>query len=219
MAELERFILRDQTLWLTSCRCIFWEEKKALILSDLHLGKTGHFRKSGIAVPQDIYKKDLHRLFSQIQYFNASQLFIVGDLFHSYANKELDVFMKWRNDMPKLEINLIKGNHDILSKKTYAKIKIEVSNTNLKVGPFCFTHDINSICKEDGEDHYILSGHIHPGVHLSGQGKQSLVFPCFYFNKTFAILPAFSLFTGASRIKMKEGDHVFCLVNNTLLKM
>ena len=30
---------------------MFWEEEKALIVSDLHFGKTGHFRKSGIAVP------------------------------------------------------------------------------------------------------------------------------------------------------------------------
>ena len=54
--------LHQQTLWLTAQRSIFWEEQKTLIVSDLHFGKTGHFRKSGIPVPQTIYKEDLQRL-------------------------------------------------------------------------------------------------------------------------------------------------------------
>jgi len=62
-----------------------------LIISDLHFGKTGHFRKSGIAVPQGVYKEDLQRLVSQIQYFQPSQLIIVGDFFHSQLNKELEL--------------------------------------------------------------------------------------------------------------------------------
>ena len=41
----------DQQFWLTTERTMFWEDEKSLIVSDLHFGKTGHFRKSGIAVP------------------------------------------------------------------------------------------------------------------------------------------------------------------------
>lgn len=219
MSVMERFLLKGQNLWLTAERCIYWEEQHALILSDLHLGKTGHFRKAGIAVPQELFKKDLHRLFSQIQYFKASTLIIVGDLFHSHANKELDLFLKWRKDKPDLKIRLIKGNHDILSKKTYETLGIEVTNVHLNISPFCFTHDISSVCDEDSEDHYVFSGHIHPGVHLSGLGRQSLAFPCFYFNRDFSVLPAFSLFTGASKMKMKAEDQVFALVNNEIIKM
>ena len=84
----QKLLLHKQTLWLSPERCIYWEEQKALIVSDLHFGKTGHFRKSGIPVPQNIYKEDLQRLVSQIQHFNASHLIVVGDLFHSVANKE-----------------------------------------------------------------------------------------------------------------------------------
>ena len=101
MAAPYKFILHDQTLWLSPERCIYWEEERSLILSDLHFGKTGHFRKSGIGVPQDIFKKDLQRLFSQIQFFNPTTLLYVGDLFHSHANKELDMFLKWRKSLKK----------------------------------------------------------------------------------------------------------------------
>ncbi len=219
MTVIERYILKEQTMWISSERCIYWEEQNALILSDLHLGKTGHFRKFGIAVPQDIFKNDLHRLFHQIQYFKASKLIIVGDLFHSHANKELDLFLKWRNDKPGVSIDLIKGNHDILSVKTYQDLGIEVARLHMNIGPFCFAHDLESICNDEHENNYIFSGHIHPGVRLSGAGKQSLIFPCFYFGKSYAVLPAFSLFTGASKIAVKENDDVFCLVNNSLIKV
>src|SRR6185312_7751518 len=51
--------IRGQQLWLSPARCIFWEEERSLILADLHFGKTGHFRKAGIAVPQSVYREDL----------------------------------------------------------------------------------------------------------------------------------------------------------------
>src|ERR1035437_7802162 len=103
------FRFKKRQLWLTAESCIFWEDQKALIVSDLHFGKTGHFRKSGIAVPQALYKEDLQRLVAQIQYFQPRQLIIVGDLFHSQANKELELFKKWRANFPGLSIHLIKG--------------------------------------------------------------------------------------------------------------
>src|ERR1044072_3966761 len=112
-------LLRQQ-LWLSAHRCVFWEEESALIVSDLHFGKTGHFRKSGIAVPQNIYKEDLQRLITQLLYFKPAQLIIVGDLFHSTANKELEFFKKWRSDFNQLHIQLVKGNHDILKNDWYA---------------------------------------------------------------------------------------------------
>ncbi|MDB5208454.1 MAG: pdeM, partial [Flavisolibacter sp.] len=31
---------QSQNLWLSAQRSIFWEEEKALIVSDLHFGKT-----------------------------------------------------------------------------------------------------------------------------------------------------------------------------------
>ena len=49
----------DQSFWLTTERTMFWEDEKSLVVSDLHFGKTGHFRKSGIAVPAMVYKEDL----------------------------------------------------------------------------------------------------------------------------------------------------------------
>src|SRR6476469_1872159 len=117
-------IIRNNRFWLSPQRCLFWEQQHALIVSDLHLGKTGHFRKQGIAVPQAVYKEDLQRLFSEIQYYKPKQLIIVGDMFHSKENRELDLFVRWRNDMPQVDVHLVKGNHDILKDEWYGNANI-----------------------------------------------------------------------------------------------
>jgi DNA ligase-associated metallophosphoesterase len=216
-----KFILHDQILWLSAERCIFWEEEKALILSDLHFGKTGHFRKAGIGVPQNIYKEDLQRLFALVQHFKPEQLLFVGDLFHSHANKEMEFFLKWRNDMPHLKMRLIKGNHDILSKKFYEEADIEIIKQKLSIKNFCFTHDIEETCDEENspEIDFTFSGHIHPGIHMSGAARQDLYLPCFYFSKDHAILPAFSKFTGLAKIKPKKTDKVFVIIENRIVKV
>src|SRR5258705_1271466 len=209
--------IKEQQLWLSPERCIFWEEEKALILSDLHFGKTGHFRKNGIAVPQTIFKEDMQRLTAQVQYFKAEQLIIVGDLFHSHANKEMELFLKWRNDFAQLNIKLIIGNHDILEEDWYDKAGIICIKDQLQTGPFIFTHDKAECNTVD--DCYIFSGHIHPAVTIFGNARQALKFPCFYFTKTYGVLPAFGRFTGMHSINPAKRDTVFALVQNKILQL
>jgi DNA ligase-associated metallophosphoesterase len=208
---------KGQQLWLSADRCIFWEEERSLIVSDLHFGKTGHFRKAGIAVPQSVYREDLLRLLCQIQYFRPRQLLVVGDLFHSRENKELELFLKWREDFPHLGIELIEGNHDILHKDWYEKAAIRVNPGVLTVGPFSFVHDIEEAVAgeavaETSRETYYFSGHLHPGIRINGMGKQSLRFPCFYFGTEYAVLPAFGRFTGTVSINPAPEDHVFAIL-------
>lgn len=220
MFSAYKLSLHNQSLWLSHERCIYWENKNALILSDLHFGKSGHFRKSGIAVPQDIFKEDLHRLYSQIQIFNCELIIVVGDLFHSYANKEMDLFLEWRKDTPSLKIQLVKGNHDILKSSFYEQANVQISPNAFTIKPFCFIHDIAKSCNAAVKsESYTFTGHIHPGIRVNGIGKQSLKLPCFHFSQHFAVLPAFSKFTGLSNFTRKPGDQVFALVENKIIEM
>jgi DNA ligase-associated metallophosphoesterase len=216
----------SQQFWLTSERTLFWEEEKVLIVSDLHFGKTGHFRKSGIAIPRSVYKEDLQRLVVQIQHFQPKQLIIVGDMFHSHANRELELFLKWRNDLSHLEMLLVKGNHDILKEEWYDQAGIQVCRSTLSVNRFHFVHDIGDLAGKKGSfakltgssSAYFFSGHIHPGIRIQGIGKQSLCFPCFYFGKEFAVLPAFSRFTGVALIEPEKEQQVFAIVDNSVIR-
>lgn len=199
-------ICLDQHFWLSSHRAIFWEEKKCLLLSDLHLGKTGHFRRSGIPVPAEVYKEDLQRLFDLTQHFQPVTIVINGDLFHSRYNIEFELFKKWRSSIEKIEIILVKGNHDILSAEKYEELGISCCSS-WEQFPFVFVHDIKDVHPDI--QLYPITGHIHPGVRLSGVGKQSLHLPCYYFGATHAILPAYSKFTGTMNVQPKPTDIVF----------
>jgi DNA ligase-associated metallophosphoesterase len=220
MHAFQPFSIKDQSLCLSADRSIYWEQERSLIVSDLHFGKTGHFRKQGIAVPGSVYKEDVQRLVAQIQYFQATTLIVVGDMFHSYENKELELFSKWRADFERLNIQLVKGNHDILHRSWYKKTGIELHETTLKISDFCFQHDPGECGKDEAAGtHYVFSGHIHPGITINGMGRQSLSFPCFYFTETYCILPAFSHFTGTYRIRPKQNDITFAIVNNSIVRM
>lgn len=203
--------LQGQHLWLSPLRAIYWEDQQVLILADMHFGKTGHFRKSGIAVPQQVYKEDLQRFVALLQHFRPKQILAIGDLFHSHMNSELDWFKKWREGFAETEFILIRGNHDILRNEWYASAGIRLIEEELRLPPFRFIHDNCSPEKE-----YTFCGHLHPGVVISGAGRQSLRFPCFHFGENQAILPAFSRFTGMATVRPSPGDNVFAIVEETV---
>lgn len=207
----------NNRFWLSPQRCIFWEEQKTLIVSDLHFGKTGHFRKSGIAVPQNVFKEDLQRLFTQIQFYQPREIIITGDLFHSEENNEMNLFLKWRNDINSINVTLVKGNHDILNDAWYKTAGLSVAKEKLELGSFVFTHDITTTSNQFPAASYFFSGHIHPGVRISNGSRQSLCFPCYYFGESFAVLPAFSKFTGLAMMKQKKKDYVFAIVNQSVI--
>jgi metallophosphoesterase superfamily enzyme len=93
--------INGQTLELLPQKAIYWKSARTLIVSDLHLGKSGHFRKSGIPAPAGINQKNLNRLDKLLQSFKPNRLLILGDLFHSDANREWLEFesftRKWKS--------------------------------------------------------------------------------------------------------------------------
>jgi uncharacterized protein len=219
MSTLLSYIIGDEHLILSGERSLFWENERTLIVADLHVGKTGHFRKAGIGIPQNIYKDDLHRLLAQILFFKADKLIIVGDLSHSIANREMDLFRRWRKDFPLLEVHLAKGNHDILDNAWYAEADITVHNDPLVINKFVFVHDLlkPKLTLKPGQ--FAFSGHVHPAVTIRGKGRQSLRFPCYYFTSSFCILPAFSHFTGTYTVSAKEGEEIFAIVEKEILAL
>ena len=108
------FQLLNQDLLLLPQRAVYWQQQQMLIAADVHLGKVGHFRKAGISVPRDMEQGDLAVLSDLIYEHQPQKLLFLGDLFHSDINADWEWFALWRQQFPKLEIALIRGNHDII---------------------------------------------------------------------------------------------------------
>jgi DNA ligase-associated metallophosphoesterase len=213
-------IINNNTFWVSPERCLFWEDQNILILADIHLGKTGHFRQAGIPVPEGVNKADLQRLISQLFFFKADRVIIVGDFTHSVVNKELELFKKWRKDFPLFGFDLVKGNHDILEDHWYLETNVTIHKKELVIGNFCFRHETKTTdpFEDSATASFVFSGHVHPGIKISGRGRQALQLPCFYFSPGHCILPAFSKFTGTYKVEPKKGEIVYALTGTELIK-
>lgn len=204
--------LREQTLYLLPEKAIFWKEKSLLIVADLHLGKAGHFRKSGIPVSDLVHSKDILTLEKLIQKHDPKEVILLGDLFHSEHNQGWEIFKRWLKSKAPLRFKLVLGNHDVLDASNYRIDNLEVIES-LDIGPFNFTHI--------PEEHslYNIAGHIHPAVRLTGKARQSVKVPCFYFGEQNGILPAYGNFTGTARISIEKTDDVFGVAENKVIKI
>lgn len=181
-----------EELILTNQRAIFWQKHKTLIISDLHIGKTAHFRRSGIAVSSKVLEADLKRLHAIISFFDANRVIVVGDMFHAELNEDILIFTTWLDGIIDVQWTLIKGNHDRWPSEVYDLLAIEIAQPMLTLKPFIFSHDI----PKKIDQHYCISGHIHPGIRIKGRGKQYIKLPCYQLMDKQLILPAFSSFTG-----------------------
>lgn len=201
-------IIRNELFTLHPEKVMYWPKYKTLILSDTHFGKTGHFRKNGLAIPNQVYQNDLQRFFHLIHWFKADQVIIVGDFVHSRNNEELKAFQKWRTDFSKVQLHLVKGNHDILDDDWYEDNKINLHNKDLVIDEFQFVHDL-----ENSDDAlHSIGGHLHPSVLIKGIAKQSLRLACFIIDDASTTLPAFSNFSGMANRKTNKNQQIFAIL-------
>lgn len=204
--------INNQVFVLHQSGAVFWKEKKILLISDVHLGKVAHFRKHGIGIPKDAIFENFIRLDAVLELFSPQTIVFLGDLFHSKINKEWGFFVEW-TEKHSQKIILVEGNHDIISKKLYADLNIEIYK-ELLIDDFLLTHH-----PIDKEGMYNFCGHIHPGISLKGLGRQFLSLPCFFRKPNQLIFPAFGEFTGKFNLVPTEEDTVYVITKDEVIRV
>ena len=207
-----KVLCQGEVLILHPSGAAFWENKKMLLIADVHIGKVSHFRKHGSAVPQQSVRYNFDQLNEVVTYFQPHTICFLGDLFHSVLNNEWLLFQNWIHDL-QCRVILIAGNHDIIDESMYKALGVEVKN-ELVIGSFFLTH-----YPEYRDDFFNFSGHIHPGVELRGLGKQILKVSCFVKKKQQFIFPAFGGFTGKYIIKPSILDEVYVITPDEVIHM
>jgi DNA ligase-associated metallophosphoesterase len=211
--------LYNETLELLPQKAIFWPRERALLIADAHFGKVGHFRRAGVPVPNELVQNDIEILTNLLKSFQPQKVIFLGDLFHSNVNYEWEMFGQWRNLFKNVEFHLVKGNHDRREDEFFKNFSIELHDPVLKIKPFIFSHIPFKNSDEIPLHNYVLAGHIHPGVKLTGKGKSVLKLPCFYFGERQGILPAFGGFTGLGMIQPERNSQVFVIAEDEVLKL
>lgn len=202
-------LIRTQTFILLPQKAVYWKENNALIISDLHLGKSAHFRNNGIPISGETARNDLMKLYQLLLNFKAKKLIIIGDLVHQHYNHEWDDFNALMDKFPDLNIILVKGNHDQALRNKINKII--TFEKQFEIDNFIFCHEP---LKTFEEGKFYFFGHLHPGVRLKGKAKQFVRLPCYHLKQSFLQLPAFSDFTGLLLIKPEKNDQIFIIAGN-----
>jgi len=204
--------IQNQSFVLHPSGAMFWEEKSALLISDVHLGKVSHFRKYGAAVPQKAIQANFELMDEVVEFFNPNTVYFLGDLFHSHINSEWNLFEDWVSKA-KTIIILVYGNHDIISPIKYEELGIQLLD-ELILENILLTHH-----PEERKGFFNFCGHIHPAIKIRGSGKQSLRLPCFFKSPNQLILPAFGEFTGLFTHKPTKKNQVFAIAEGMIIKI
>ncbi|TBW27861.1 ligase-associated DNA damage response endonuclease PdeM [Gramella sp. KN1008] len=188
----------------------YWPEQEILLIADVHLGKISHFRKHGSAVPVTAIANNFRKMDLLIKEFDPEHIVFLGDLFHSSANMEWDMFEDWHSNLDQ-QVHLVAGNHDIISPLKYEKLGIRFFS-EVEVDEFLLSHH-----PEEREGLFNLCGHIHPGYKMQGNGKQVLKLSCFFQSRQQLILPAFGDFTGNYFMQPEQEDRVYAITGKEVI--
>ena len=185
--------------------------RNRIIISDLHLGKTFHFRKNGIAVPKGIAYKNIASLNKILERHQPKELLILGDLFHSKYNAEWEDFKALRYHYSNVRFQLVIGNHDSFPLEEYLKANIVVDDHLFEDG-ILYSHEPKRT------DHFSIYGHIHPAIRLKGGLMPSLRLACFHITESDLIMPAFGAFTGTHLLKVNSKTRVLAIVEGKIFE-
>lgn len=221
----EAAVLADGAAWFTlpgdAGRLQLWPQKAAfepdlalLLVADAHIGKAVSFRRLGVPVPEATTVEALARLDGLITATGARGIVFLGDLLHSaraHAAGTMAALATWRAHHAKLELTLVRGNHDVHAGDPPAALGVVVVDGPLRLGPWALVHQ-----PEEVPGAYALAGHVHPCAVLGGRGGDRLRLPCFHFGPQGGVLPAFGPFTGMHALPAGPGVRRYAVAGNTV---
>jgi uncharacterized protein len=205
-----------ETLRLLAERAVYWPREHTLFIADIHIGKSATHGAFGRPLPRDDTLDDLSRLTKALERTDAAHLVILGDLLHAAPGRDtltVRLVEQWREAHRRLRITLVRGNHD-RGADVMRSWRIDVVDGPHALPPFVLDHVPRS-----PEAGYGLGGHLHPGVELTGRGRQVVRLPCFWFRAQSAVLPAFGRFTGIAVIEPAPDDRLYAITDTSVIEV
>lgn len=206
-----------ECLRLLPQRALLWPAMRMLLVADAHFGKAERFRTLGVAVPSGTTGDNLQALDALVWAHRVERIVFLGDLTHgrlSAGSSMFQKFVQWRERHAGLELELVMGNHDRHAGNLPAALGLTLRAEPHEVGPFALCHHPEPI-----PGRYVLAGHVHPAVTLSGLGHDRVRTPCFVFAAAVGILPAFGAFTGGFTVERGTDKRVYVIAGERVLAL
>ena len=207
--------IAGEELTLLPERAVWWRARRTLLVADPHFGKAATFRALGVPVPRGTTTGTLARLDAVIDRHAPARLIFLGDFLHAAEGRDaetLRVLNEWRRRHAAIDMTLVRGNHDARAGDPPRELELRCVTGPHSETPFALDHH-----PRPAPDGYVLCGHIHPAVTLTGIGRQHSRLPCFWFGKTIGVLPAFGEFTGVAEADVQAGDQVFVVADDAVI--
>ncbi|EMB13126.1 ligase-associated DNA damage response endonuclease PdeM [Rhodopirellula europaea] len=196
---------------------LYWPKHQALMVSDLHLGKDATFRRHGIGVPVGSSRATLRCVSDMLESSGATELFIIGDLFHARSSLSMDAtslfggFLDHHHDVA---VTLVEGNHDRAVGTLPESWPMQVVVGTFHLDTLAMAHEPGSL---PSDADLLVSGHLHPAHVLSDGGESTGKLPCFWWSSGCLVLPACGRFTGTMRISPKENDRIWVIADEQVV--
>lgn len=168
---------------------LYWPDKSALIVADLHFEKASWFARSGQMLPPYDSQATIDALERAIALSGARSVWCLGDSFHDTDGVErLDPRQRERlaSLCRRLDWHWITGNHDGDSAATIGGH----SMIDAVLGGVALRHEARA-----DDPMMEMSGHWHPKYRVTVRGR-SISRRCFVATDRKLILPAFGSLTG-----------------------
>lgn len=195
-------------------RAAFLPDHGTLLVADAHIGKAVSFRKLGVPVPHGTTGETLERLTICLAATGACRVVFLGDFLHSArarATATLAALSGWRERHARIELILVRGNHDSHAGDPPDALGMRCVDEPLPMHGLALCHHPQTVAGA-----YVLAGHLHPGVMLGRRVHDRLRLPCFHFGGALGVLPAFGAFTGLHMVRPAVGERIFIVAGDTV---
>jgi DNA ligase-associated metallophosphoesterase len=215
MTAMTELTLNQIRLTLLPQKAIYVESLEALLVSDIHLGKSETFQHHGRPIPSRVNHATLQRLEDLCTQFQPRYLWILGDLFHARAGMTDDVIDLWLKFLYTTQVtaHLILGNHDRHLKDFLDQLSVQCFFAAVEADGLILSHEPH--LHGDGIN---ICGHTHPCLRLNG-GCDRLRLPCFHWEarQNRLTLPSFGEFTGGYDVKLRKGDVAYVVAEDEVV--
>jgi uncharacterized protein len=208
--------IAGETLELCPERAAYWPRRRMLLVADPHFGKAAAFRALGVRVPRGTTEGALARLDALVARLEPERIELLGDFLHAREGRDDETFRllaEWRARHGGVAMRLVRGNHDKRAGDPPSGVGIECVDGPVLEPPFALAHHPTRVAGA-----YVLAGHVHPCAVLVGRGRQRERLPCFWLGEHTGVLPAFGDFTGCAEVTPAEGDDVWVVADNEVVR-
>lgn len=199
-------------LWLDARRAAWMEERRTLLVADLHLGYAWAHRQRGNLLPIVAAEDTLDRLERLAAEYQPSEIIVLGDIVHAAITEEIVM-----EDLRRLHalaggvpIRLISGNHDTQLGAMLQRAGLDaVLHDDIVFDRHLLLHghgtdetDAEFRCREVARrGGRVILGHEHPATTLSDGVATTVRCPCFLVGDDVLVLPAFSPWSAGTNVR------------------